>query len=118
MIELEKLATLSPPYEILELTSCTPVFMKPVSWELGKIEIEPKYPGAPPKKVVETVRIHVDPETKPLFPHYWDITARRLVYQLAPMLITIPADKPWLRIHRDVPGPRAHFSVSWVEKPE
>ena len=118
MINLEELKTLPPPYEIYEFEPCKPAYFKVVDWEMGKITIKPRWPGAPPEKVVECIRLHVDPETKPYFPHYWDITPRRLVYQLAALLTYIPRDKPWLKIHRDIPGPKAHFSVQWVEKPE
>jgi len=117
-IKLEELKELPPPYEILELEPCTPVYLKPVDWELGKITITPRWPGAPPSKVVECVRIHVDPKTKKYFPYYWDITPRRLVHQLAPMLAQGIPEGMWLKIHRDIPGPKAHFEVAWVEKPE
>ncbi len=118
MIEIEKLKTLPPPYEIFEFKPCEPAYFKIIDYEIGKITITPKWPGAPPSKTIVAIRLHVDPKTKPLFPHYWDITPSRLVYQLAGMLIRgIPEDK-WLRVHRDVPGPKAHFSVAWVEKPE
>jgi len=118
MIELERLRMLTPPFEIFEFQPCKPEFFKIVTWELGKIDIRPRWPGAPPIKTVAAVRIHVDPETKPYFPHYWDITPARLVHQLAPMLTAIPPERPWLRIHRDIPGPKAHFAVQWVAKPE
>jgi len=117
MINLEKLKLLSPPYEIFEFTPCQPVYFKIVSWELGRVTIKPRWPGAPEFKEVECVRLHVDPTIKPFFPHYWDITPRRLVYQLVPMLATALPPRMWLRIHRDIPGPKAHFSVGWVERP-
>jgi len=117
MINLEELKVLPPPYEIFEFVPCQPAYFKIVDFEFGKVIIHPRWPGAPPVKEVIAVRLHVDPVTKPFFPHYWDITPSRLVYQLAGMLVHGIPEGMWLRIHRDVPGPKAHFSVSWVEKP-
>ena len=117
MIEMEKLKPLPPPYEIFEFEPCTPAYFRIVSYEIGKIVIQPKYPGAPPQKEVVAIRLHVDPETKKYFPHYWDITPSRLVYQLIGLLTQGIPENMWLKIHRDVPGPKAHFSVEWVESP-
>jgi len=117
MIDIEKLKILPPPYEIYEFVPCQPAYFKIVEVELGRMTITPKFPGAPPRKEILAIRLHVDPRTKPFFPHYWDITPARLVYQLAAMLLpTFPAEL-WLRIHRDITGPKANFSVGWVEKP-
>jgi hypothetical protein len=117
MIEIEKLTPLTPPYEIFEFVPCQPAYFRIVSYEIGRITITPRWPGAPPRKEIVCVRLHVDPATKPYYPHYWDITPSRLVHQLAGMLTAgIPEDM-WLRIHRDIPGPKAHFSVGWVERP-
>jgi len=117
MIDIEKVKTLTPPYEIYEVVPCQPAYFKVVDYEIGKATIHPRWPGAPPSKEVLAVRLHVDPKTKPYFPHYWDITPSRLVYQLAGMLTQKIPENMWLRIHRDIPGPKAHFSVGWVEKP-
>ena len=117
MISIETLKVLSPPYEIYEFQPCQAAYFKVTDYEIGKIVIHPRWAGAPPSKEVIAIRLHVDPETKKFFPHYWDITPARLVHQLAGMLIHRGWEGKWLRIHRDVPGPKAHFSVSWVEKP-
>jgi len=117
MIDIEKIKTLTPPYEIFEFVPCQPAYFKIQDYEIGKVVIHPRWAGAPPSKEVIAVRLHVDPSTKPYYPHYWDITPSRLVHQLAGMLIAKIPEGMWLRIHRDIPGPRAHFSVGWVEKP-
>jgi hypothetical protein len=118
MIEIKKLRLLPPPYEIFEFEPCKPAYFKITDYEIGRMTIKPKWPGAPEFKEIVAVRLFVDPQTKPYYPPYWDITPSRLVYQLAGLLTTgIPKDM-WLKIHRDIPGPKAHFSVSWVERPE
>lgn len=117
MIEIEKLQELPPPYEIFEFQPCQPAYFKITSYKIGKMTISPRFPGAPPVKTIVAVRLYVDPTTKPYYPHYWDITPSRLVHQLAGLLTQRIPEGMWLRIHRDIPGPKAHFSVSWVEKP-
>ena len=111
----EKLPPLSPPYEILETKPCTPVRMKVVKWEIGQMKIKPRWVGAPPEKVIVAIRIHTTPEWKPYWPYYWDLTPARLVGQIYEMLRAgIPEDMV-LEIHRDMPGPSAHFAVRWVK---
>ena len=117
MIPTREEKRLPPPYEIFEFVPCQPAFFKIVSWELGWITIKPRFPGAPPSKDVLALRLHVDPATKPYFPHYWDITSSRLVHQLAGMLTQGVPENMYLRVHRDIPGPKAHFSVGWVATP-
>lgn len=118
MIEVEKLPPLEPPYEIYEFEPCTPAYFKVTEFKIGRMTISPRFPGAPPTKVIEAIRLYVDPETKKYYPPWWDITPRRLVYQLAGMLVSGIPSNMWLKIHRDIPGPKAHFSVEWVERPE
>jgi len=111
---LKELDYLPGPYEILETMPCVTYKMLVLKWEIGKIDISPRWVGAPPIKTVHTIRVYTTPEWKPTFPHYWDITPRRLVAALYALFKTrIPPDKV-LEIHRDVAGPKAHFSVRWV----
>jgi len=118
MINIKKLPELPGPYEIYEFEPGRPAYFKVVDYKIGRMTISPRWPGAPPLKEIEAIRLYVDPKTKEYYPPYWDITPRRLVYQLAGMLTKgIPKDM-WLKIVRDIPGPKAHFSVSWVPAPE
>lgn len=111
---VEELPPLEPPYEILELTPGRPVRMRVLDWKMGRMTIVPRYPGAPPQKTIVAIRIYTDEASKPTFPHYWDITSSRLVYQLAPMLRRPLPEKAAIEITRDIPGPRAHYAVRWV----
>lgn len=113
-MNVEELPELPPPYEIYEFEAGKAVFFKVTDYKIGKMAIAPRWPGAPAMKTIEAIRLYVDPETKQYYPPYYDVTPRRLVYQLAGMLAQgIPKDY-WLKIYRDVPGPKAHFSVEWV----
>jgi hypothetical protein len=105
---------LDPPYEIFEFQPARPARFIVTGFKVGRIRISPRWPGAPPEKEVVAVRLFIDPKTKPTYPPYWDITPSRLVHQLAGMLAAgIPAGMA-LEIERDIPGPKAHFSVRWV----
>ena len=118
LLDINKLPTLPPPYEIYQFEPCKPAYFKIVSWKIGKMEIHPRYPGAPAVKLIPVVRLYVDPATKKYFPPYWDITPKRLTYQLAGLLTRGIPENMWLKIHRTAPGPAAHFEVSWVPGPE
>ena len=113
-MRIEEMSELTDPHEILELEPCKPVRLRVIRFELGKIRISPRWPGAPPEKEIAGCRAHLDPATKPAFPHYYDITPSRLVHQLATLAITPIPPGMELEIHRDVPGPKAHYSVRWV----
>jgi hypothetical protein len=114
--DLERLEELDPPYEILELAPKTPVVLEITSFKIGKMKISPRFPFAPPEKEVAAIRVYLTEKSKPTFPHYYDITASRLVAQLAPILAAGQWKAFNLQIERDIPGPKAHFSVSLVPK--
>ena len=115
-LDLERLPWLEPPYEIYEFKPAEPAVFHITAYKIGKIRIVPRWPGAPPEKLVIAVRLYVDPATKPAYPPYYDITPSRLVHQLSNLLVQgIPTGMA-LRITRDIPGPKAHFSVEWIPK--
>ena len=118
MIDMKNLHTLPPPYEIVDFEPKKPYYFKLTQWKLGKVLIHPRWVGAPPEKEVVAMRMYVDPTTKPYYPPYYDVTPKRLVYQLAGMFASNFRTDMWLQIIRDIPGPKAHFSVMWVEKPK
>ena len=113
-MRIEEMSELMTPHEILELEPCKPVRLRVIRFELGKIRISPRWPGAPPEKEVAGCRVHLDPAIKPMFPHYYDLTPSRLVHQLAALAVAPIPPAMELEIHRDVPGPKAHYSVRWV----
>ena len=117
MIDERNLHTLPPPYEIIDFEPKKPIYLKVTDWKLGKISIHPRWAGAPETKEVVALRLYVDPATKQYYPPYYDVTPKRLVYQLAGTLAVRFPKGMWLRIERDIPGPKAHFGISWVEAP-
>ena len=114
---LEELPELPPPHEILELEPCKPFKLTVIRYELGKMVIKPRWPGAPPEKVVAALRVHVPEEEKKLFPYYYDLTPSTLVPQVLTILAAypIPPRKAVLEIHKVGVAPKARFSVKLVE---
>jgi len=106
---------LAGPFEILELADGETIFLKPVEYEFGEVIIHPRYPGAPPEKKILALRIHVDPATKPFFPYYHDLTSRRLVAGIVPVLDEAIGRGVWLRITKFGVAPRAWFEWSVEE---
>lgn len=68
------------PVELLELQDGQSASFRALSYDKGTLTIQPTHQPGP--KVVTTIRVHVSPEDKPLFPHYWDLTAATLVAQI------------------------------------
>ena len=114
---IEELRELPPPYEILELEPEEERCFTVVQWEYGKIKIHPRYPGAPPEKWVRGCRVHILPEEKPLFPHYYDLTASTLVPQVLAILTKahVPPNKVKLCIKKVGVAPKARFQVRVLE---
>jgi len=80
------MAMLPRPWEILEMRDGETREFRILRWELGEIQITPRYPGAQGPKTVQALRIHVPEDVKPTLPHYWDITATTLIAGLLPYL--------------------------------
>jgi len=76
--------------------------------------IEPRYPGAPETKRVQVLRVHVPLADKPRFPQYWDITSKRVIAQLRPVLDMIVRNKMLVRITATGVRPAKWFQVEWV----
>lgn len=100
---------LPSPVELLELQDGQSASFKALRYDKGTLRIVPDHqPGG---KTVTTLRVHVPLEDKPLFPHYWDLTASTLVAQIEPHLQR--PDLPTLRFKitaRGI-GPRKRFEV-------
>jgi len=113
LAEVERI--LEGPYEILELAPCEEKTLRVVDWEHGKMRIRPRWMPIGEFKEILAVRIHVPPEDKPLFPHYWDLTARTLVTQVMAILTRGIPEGYGIRIHAVGYAPRKRFEVSLVK---
>ena len=100
---------LDKPMELLELAPGETRAFTVVRAELGETIITPR-DGRPPK-TVEDLRLHVDPNDKPLFPHYYDVTAVTLIAQLRDLAQPGAPLPRQLTIAKVGSGPAARFSV-------
>ena len=105
---------LPPPYEILELADRQSIEFTPLKWVRGIIKIKPRYPGAPPEKVVRAIRIYVPRSEKPVGPDYWDITPATLVYQLWGILSSPPPVPFKIRITAFGVAPKKRFMIEVI----
>jgi len=90
LAEVEALKELEPPYEILELKPGETVSFTVVDWQLGKMTIHPRWPGAPKEKVVRAVRVLLLREAR------------------------VPPNRVKITITKVGAAPKARFSVSYA----
>ena len=104
------MAELERPYEIYEWRDGETREFTIERWEVGELEIHPR-DGRPPKSI-EIIRVHVPPEEKETYPHYWDLTSSRLVAQLKPMLPPGGVGPYKIKVTAIGSAPQTHFSVT------
>ena len=107
-----EMGRLPEPYEILDLADGASESFVPVRYERGTMIIVPRWRGAPPEKEIPVLRIHVLPEHKPFFPHYWDVTSKTAQAQLLPMLMDPRARDYLITVTKHGVAPRARFTVA------
>lgn len=99
------------PYELLELRDREHVVLRIVSHELGSMVIHPRWPGAPAKKEISVLRVHLAEGTKPYPPMYFDITSKTLIAQLQPFLLERDFERYDFVITKFGVPPRARFTL-------
>jgi len=104
------MAELAKPYEIYEWKDGETREFTILKYEVGETTIHPEY--QPEGKSIEVMRIHVPPEEKLEFPHYWDMTSSRLVAYLKGILPTVLIGPFKVKITAIGTAPRTHFSVT------
>jgi hypothetical protein len=111
------MAELSEPYEIKEWNDGETLELTITGYEVGELLIHPRDGRAP--KRVDVMRVHVPPQEKTRFPHYWDLTSKRLVAQLKSILPPTVIGPFPVKITAIGTAPMTHYSVSRLpEKPE
>jgi hypothetical protein len=81
-----------------------------LSWQLGEMQIFPR--DTPAGKMVPSLRVHVPLEDKPADVPYWDITSKKLIATLLPILPSIAGTNTYVHIHKDGEGVSSSYSVS------
>jgi len=99
------------PFEILELADGQSVRLKAVRFEVGEMDIRPRYAGAPESKRIPVLRLHLAPNIKPTGPPYWDVTSKTCQAQLRPLEPEIVGKGREFVITAHGSGPSKRFSV-------
>jgi hypothetical protein len=107
-------AELEGPYEIYEWEDGRTETWTVNTWEEGELEIELR--TRPGTKVVPVVRLHLSEEEKPLAPHYWDMTSKRLCAQLRGILNPPGLAPTRISITAIGSGAQVHFSVTRIPR--
>ena len=97
------------PYEIFDIGDGGVVTTKILKWELGEMTIKTRVVVG--QKVVRVLRIFVPPETKPIFPDYYDITSTTLIAQLLPYLQQPTFVNQVFKITKRGVAPKARFTL-------
>jgi len=114
MMPVEALPVLPEPAELWMPKIGVPERFRVIRYEVGQLETRARWLVGEPLVIRRGVRLHVDPKTKPLWPHYWTIIQRRAVPQVLKHLqMGIPPGME-LEILPIDPPPRTHFQVRWV----
>jgi hypothetical protein len=103
------MAELQGPFELLELQDGQSASFRALKYDKGTHTIFPAH--APGGKLLTTIRVHVPPEDKPLFPYYWDLTQSTLVAQIEPHLQRPDLARLRFTITARGIGPRKRFEV-------
>ena len=102
------------PIEWLELRDKETAEFHVERYEWGEYTISPRYAGAPARKAIPVLRVYVPAEDKPRFPHYWDISSKRVHAQLRAPLDMIVRDRMLVRITATGVRPAKWFQVEWI----
>jgi len=101
--------SIESPYEIFDIGDGGVVTTKILKWELGEMTIKTRVVVG--QKVVKVLRIFVPPETKPIFPDYYDITSTTLIAQLVPFLQQADFINKKYKITKVGVAPQARFTL-------
>jgi hypothetical protein len=79
-------------------------------WELGEMQIRPR--DEPLGRTVPSLRLHCPPEDQPAGPPYWDVTSKRLITMLLPLLPQIVDSGAYIELNMSGGGWRNATSVT------
>ena len=81
-----------------------------VSWEERPITFQPRSESQP--KTVPGLRLHIRPDDASEGVPYWDVTSKRLIAMLLPLLPRIAGTNTWLEISKTGDGLQSSYSVT------
>lgn len=100
---------LSDPAELLEIEDGQTVELRVQRGEFDQLFIKPERNKN--GEVVPALRLHVVPGSKQFDPQYWDITSKRLMAQLRPILSAPGVERKTIRVTAHGRKPDKHFTV-------
>jgi len=86
-----------------------------IRWEVSEQTIYPR--DLPAGKVVPNLRVYIHPDDPNEGAPYWDITSKRVIAMLEPLLPHIAGTGAYVRIRKDGDGRTSQFSIS-VDPPK
>ena len=103
------MARLKEPIEFLEMDDQEIKELKILDFEAGETYIIPK--DGRPGHDITALRVHVSPKDKNFFPYYWDLSSKRLIAQIQPILEAGGYQDKIFTIQKFGYKPRANFTV-------
>ena len=79
-------------------------------WEMREMTFKPK--EFPEGKTMEALRVHIHLDDPSEGAPYWDITSKRVIGMLLPILPHIAGTNTYVEITKHGDGPTSHFSMS------
>lgn len=108
--ENERLQMEAEAKRVAKAHSPTKFRFRVVRWEMGEMQIRPR--DEPMGKMVPSLRLYCPPEDQPSGPPYWDITSKRLIGMLLPLLPQIVATGAYVELNMTGGGWRNAASVT------
>jgi len=108
--EIKRLQAEAEVKRVAKSHSPTKFRFRVLRWELGEMQIRPR--DEPLGKAVQSLRLHCPPDDQPSGPPYWDITSKRLIAMLLPLLPGIVDSGAYVELNMSGGGWRNAASVS------
>ena len=108
--EIKRLQAEAEVKRVAKSHSPTKFRFRVLRWELGEMQIRPR--DEPLGKAVQSLRLHGPPDDQPSGPPYWDITSKRLIAMLLPLLPGIVDSGAYVELKMSGGGWRNATSVT------
>jgi len=108
--EIERLKAEAEVSRPAKAHSPTKFRFRVLRWEMGEMQIHPR--DEPLGKTVPSLRLHIPAGDQPAGPPYWDITSKRLIAMLLPLLPQIVDTGAYVELNMSGGGWRNAASVT------
>ena len=108
--EIKRLQSEAETKRVAKSHSPTTLRFRVLRWEMGEMQIQPR--DEPLGRTVPSLRLHCPPEDQPAGPPYWDVTSKRLITMLLPLLSQIVDTGAYVELKMSGGGWRNATSVT------